>query len=818
MKKNNNKHRPHLSSFLPTILLVFLAFEVALVLRGPLSIWENAYSDLMMRWRRHLKSNSSSIAHPDVTFLAIDAVTQDKLGRFGSGDWQTRSPFFMQLAFFRSYATPSVLAYDIVIEDPLGQLGRKKERVTESEILIRQIISELNHVIKSPGLMINPVVLDGLNRLSLEQANDRLAHALALYWAKTKTRPVLGCYFRGGVFGGGYVTEWTERDIIGNSDEGDEDSGERIPYLKDLAIPDESVEMADSSVYRFAVNAKLPAQELLDYCHLGAANGGPDADGVYRRVPLVAGFTYRNPVSNQKKQVMVPTLSLLSSLLHLGVVPPFKPEQIKVRLGSYITVRPPEKPKMRIPIDKEGRMLLNYNASLSDFNTINFFASAPPENLNKEIAENHASKIRQYLEGKLVVVGVASAGIDDGVTPLVSSTPLVAVHLTAIDNILSGRMLTPLSERAKTLIMLGLCILFAVIATLEKTARIGPAAMLFLALYLALVFTLLMADIAVLPAVKPVVMVLSGTLMLLTYRFFVEERARRKIRGMFSTMVSDRVLAYLEENPGSFSLRGHQVEATMMFVDIDGFTSISEPLEPQRLTLLLNQFFTPITNNILDNGGYLDKYIGDGIMAVWGAPFPDPDHAGKTCASALEQIALLRSLNPQLKNQFGVELNTRVGINSGLVAAGNMGSDKKFQYTVMGDAVNFAARLEPINKDFGTRIIIGENTNSLIKTSFLTRRLSRIRVFGKSESAVVYELMAHKNNAGEDLVKLAFRYELALEEFWHRRWDECLRILSEDGLADTDKASSFLAKQAALFKIEPPDTNWNGEYIRQSKS
>jgi len=301
-------------------------------------------------------------------------------------------------------------------------------------------------------------------------------------------------------------------------------------------------------------------------------------------------------------------------------------------------------------------------------------------------------------------------------------------------------------------------------------------------------------------------------------KFWQEELQKKRVRDMFGTMVSQDVLHYLENNPESFSLSGQKAEATMFFADVAGFTTISESLEPEKLSELLNQYLSPMTEIIMNHGGYVDKYEGDLIMAEWGVPYAMADHATQACLAAIEQQEKLNELRPILKKEFGHDLYARMGINSGSVTAGNMGSDKRFQYTVMGDAVNQAARFEPTNKDYGTTIIMGETTYLQAKDAIEARLLDLIIVKGKTQPIKIYELLARKGSLSQTKQDVVRFYNQALELHWARRWDDAIESVEKALALDADDGpSSKLKERVAWYKDNPPAESWAGEYVRTTK-
>ena len=299
--------------------------------------------------------------------------------------------------------------------------------------------------------------------------------------------------------------------------------------------------------------------------------------------------------------------------------------------------------------------------------------------------------------------------------------------------------------------------------------------------------------------------------------FYRQEAARRDVvRSMFSTMVSPQVLRMMEDHPETFELRGEKREATMFFSDVAGFTAISEKLGPAELAGLLNRYLTPMTEIILAHDGYLDKYSGDGIMAVWGVPYPDAAHAAKACRAAWGQQERLRGLARDIEAETGVMLAVRMGLNSGTVSAGNMGSTRKFQYTVMGDAVNLAARLEPANKDYGTGIILGEATRRMLGPEFLVRKLDRLVVKGKTGAVDIFELLGVD---GGPLPAWVAVYEEGLEKMRMRDWNGAGQAFARcrDLRPGGDAASETMLARVGRLRTDPPGPDWNGENIRTGK-
>jgi adenylate cyclase len=231
-------------------------------------------------------------------------------------------------------------------------------------------------------------------------------------------------------------------------------------------------------------------------------------------------------------------------------------------------------------------------------------------------------------------------------------------------------------------------------------------------------------------------------LTIVVYREMTESRDKRRIRSMFGTYVSPRVVDQILDNPPE--LGGVDKDITVFFSDIRGFTTLSESMSPQELVAILNRYLTAMTDIILKYEGTLDKYEGDAIMCFWGAPLPQEDHALRACRCAVEQIAALRELNRELP--MDISLDIGIGINSGRMTVGNMGSMQRMDYTLIGDNVNLGARLEGTNKQYKTNIIISENTFGLVKDQVIARELDNIRVKGKNKPVLIYELLDFVGN------------------------------------------------------------------------
>jgi adenylate cyclase len=303
-----------------------------------------------------------------------------------------------------------------------------------------------------------------------------------------------------------------------------------------------------------------------------------------------------------------------------------------------------------------------------------------------------------------------------------------------------------------------------------------------------------------------------------SFRVFHEEREKRKIRKTFSQYLSPGVIELIEKDPQKYIRPGGEVrDLTVMFADIRDFTALSEGLTPDDLVLLLNQYLSAMTEILFRNLGTLDKYIGDAIMAFWGSPYPQMDHADCACRCALEMIAGLEELNRKWAEQGRRQIAIGIGLNSGPMNVGNMGSDKRLAWTVMGDNVNLASRLEGMTKQYRSRVIISESTYEQVARQFVAREVDRIRVKGKKQPVVIYELLAPISERQAHSALLT-QFNAALDVYRRQHWREASGKFGEL-LAEypDDGPTQVLLQRCLEFMEEAPEPDWDGVYVMKSK-
>jgi adenylate cyclase len=303
-----------------------------------------------------------------------------------------------------------------------------------------------------------------------------------------------------------------------------------------------------------------------------------------------------------------------------------------------------------------------------------------------------------------------------------------------------------------------------------------------------------------------------------SFRMIFEEREKRKVRKTFERYVSPGVIALIEKDPKKyFKQGGESKELTVMFSDIRSFTTIAEGLTPDGLVRLLNEYLGEMTDILFRRWGTLDKYIGDAIMGFWGSPYPQEDHAIRACACALEMRARLQELNMKWELEGQKPLAIGVGINSGEVNVGNMGSSKRFAWTVMGDNVNLASRLEGITKDYHVQCVVSESTYRVTKDHYAFREIDRIRVKGKSLPVTIYELLDWGRNESLYTERIV-RFSEAVTAYRRQQWDEAIELFEKIRVKfpDDGPAETFI-KRSHEFMEAPPEPDWDGVYAMKTK-
>ena len=318
-------------------------------------------------------------------------------------------------------------------------------------------------------------------------------------------------------------------------------------------------------------------------------------------------------------------------------------------------------------------------------------------------------------------------------------------------------------------------------------------------------------------------MTLTGNVLLVSlYRALVEEKEKRKVRTAFGQYLSPEVIRRLLVNPRLVEPK--KTAITVMFSDIRGFTTISEKLDAQELALFLNQYLSDMTRIVFNHHGTLDKYIGDAVMAFWGAPFEEAGHAARACNTALEMMKRVRELQKQWEAQGKPSLEIGIGLNTGVASVGNMGSSLRYGYTALGDAVNLSSRLEGLNKDYGTHIIANETTyHSAKDDGFIFRELDLMRVKGKLQPVTIYQLLGRQTDFANDGTAESVRLQVemfahARELYRQRRWEGAQNAFQEFlDMWPNDGPSLVYLERCKEYLVTEPPADWDGVFVMTHK-
>lgn len=438
--------------------------------------------------------------------------------------------------------------------------------------------------------------------------------------------------------------------------------------------------------------------------------------------------------------------------------------------------------------------------------------------------------------GKLVLIGTSATGLFDvKSTPVEPVMPGVELHAQALENILSKTSLKRPAYAIGAELCLALAVALAFIVFVPIVGAITAALLgaAITALVSGLAWYLFTQQGVLLDVVYPLLGGLAVFATMVFVNYFREEAQRRQIRSAFSQYISPDLVEQVAQEPDRLVLGGETRDLTILFSDVRGFTSISESYKsnPQGLTSLLNRLLTPLSHAVMETGGTIDKYMGDAIMAFWNAPLNNKTHARNACTAALKMMANLDRVNSERKQEAKesgeayTPLRIGIGINTGDCVVGNMGSDMRFDYSVLGDAVNLASRLEGQSENFGVPIILGSSTADLVRDDFAVLELDRLRVKGKTEPETVYCLVGEKTLIGDKAFEQA-RDKLAelLKAYRARKWTAASKALTalrklKLGPLGIDLSSllDLYAERIREFRKSPPPKDWDGVFTLQTK-
>ena len=532
-----------------------------------------------------------------------------------------------------------------------------------------------------------------------------------------------------------------------------------------------------------------------------SGNGGfitvmPDADGVIRRVPLLArhrGQLYASlALETARVYLFAPQIGIATAQVGNG------------RVVEHLSLARDQ----RIHTDAGGQVLVPYRGPAGSFD----YLSAT------DLLSGDFDPAR--VENRIVLLGATAMALADvKPTPVQNVYPGVEIHASILAGLLEGDFpyQPDWASGANVFIIMGVGTLLALLLPFLGPVWILLISALVLSGFIAGNFWLWSEHRLALATTTPTLAIAAIMLFNLSYGFLGEARRRRQLKGMFGQYVPPQLVEEMSRNPGQFHAEGESREMSVLFADIRNFTTISESLGAGELKDLLNRFFTPMTETIFHHRGTIDKYVGDMIMAFWGAPLHDAQHADHAIQGALGMLAAADRLREQFLAEGLPEVNIGIGINSGVMNVGDMGSEYRRAYTVLGDAVNLASRLEGVTKYYGVRLVVGERTRELAP-AFVYRTLDRVRVKGKQQGVTVYEPLGQLSELTPATDAWLQRHHAALEAFWNQDWEAAGRGFRELAAERPQDRlySLYLERIEQLRRRElPPD--WDGVFERREK-
>lgn len=524
----------------------------------------------------------------------------------------------------------------------------------------------------------------------------------------------------------------------------------------------------------------------------GFFNTSPDQDGILRATPLLL-------IWNKK---IYPNLSLATLLSALGN------PQVAIRITSggieNMRIGP-----STIPLDENGRFYVHYRGEGNQFKTISAALfledKIPPKSL----------------QGKIAIVGTSAAGLKDlKATPLDAALMGAQIHTTVIDNILKGDFIT----RPDWIQGFELCVIFVFgILTTVTIVWARPwmtlvfSAVLCVMIWQFSIYVFQEKQIFLSPLFSFIILGLNFSVLSL-FKFYFSEKDRIFLKKAFSNYVADDLVEDIVKNPDLLKLGGQVKTASVLFCDLKNFTNISEKRTPQEVVEIMSQYFEEMTQYVFKYKGALKDYIGDELMALFGAPLLEKEHAVNACRAALDMQRFLARLR-QGDHPSLPPLYARVGVNTGEMLIGNIGSKYRFSYGIMGDNVNLGSRLEGLNKIYGTQIIIGQNTAQSAKDHFIIRKLGAVKVKGKQNPEKVYELIADKDQILEDNHKASIDcYNKGYAYYLKQEWSKAIEMFEKGhDLWPHDLSFTVMIQRCGMYKRLPYMENFDGIFIERRK-
>ncbi len=670
------------------------------------------------------------------------------------------------------------------IADLVNRLSAKGSRVIVFDIgffepesaFITNIIEDIEKAAKTAG-QDNNRFLSYLEKLKYQKDNDRI---LAEAIRNSKADVVLGFFFQINPEDAAHISE-DEINLHERHISGAEYTMTRLTSGQaDFALMTKAV--APQSNIRLITESTPLA---------GFFNKLTDPDGVVRRIPLAIRF----------KEGFYAPLSLKAVSAYLDA-------PLSISIGD-VGVSGINVGDLSVPVDDRGEIIINYRGPEHTFPHIS------------AIDILHDRTPAEALRDKIVLIGATAIGIhDECVTPLAKVFPGPEVHLNIIDSILAEDFI--FHPVWATLFDLLIIIfgggLLALLLSRAGAFAGGVAAAVLFGGYIWLCYYFFSYMGWMLNMVYPLSVFLAIYVAVTSYKYFSEEGQKKFIREAFSKYLAPEVVDQLIASPHKLVLGGERREITAFFSDVQGFTGISEKLAPEELVDLLNEFLTEITDIIMKYKGGVDKFEGDAAIAFFGAPNELENHAEAACLACIDIQERMKELREQWRQKGKPELKVRVGLFSGPAVVGNMGSRNRMDYTMMGDTVNTAARLEGVNKKYGTYTMIGETTYQAAAESIAVRKLDAVKVVGKARPIVIYEVLGRIGTISRTLADTVAYYEKGLDEYTRRNWAEAIVFFQRAlDVIPGDGPSLTMINRCMAYMENPPNDTWDGSFSMDTK-
>lgn len=522
----------------------------------------------------------------------------------------------------------------------------------------------------------------------------------------------------------------------------------------------------------------------------GFVNSVPDGDGVIRSAELLLDFNGH----------YYPSLALSVVLKLLSI----EQDGVNFDAAEGLVLTGGLEEEFAIPLNSEGRLKIDYLGPFRTFRYISFY-----DVLKGRVPSG-------YFAGKVVFVGSSAPGMADlKSVPVQRKYPGVEIHATILADILNGWFIRDLRATYKYLVFFTVCIAAFFIGLKLKTWQSIPLSFLVSMAYLVAGFQIFALKGVLIEMIRPGAGYFFSFLSAIMYKYIVVERDRRFISTAFSHFVDKEVIKEITANPSKLKLGGERREVTVVFSDIRDFTSISELMKPEELAEFLNVHLTAMTDIVFKYGGLLDKYIGDAVVAIFGAPVQRDNHAEMAATAAIEMIRKVAEIRTQFAGTPMENLTIGVGVNTGTVSVGNMGSAYRFEYTAIGDEMNLGSRLEGLNKVYGTRIIISQSTARKLNADFRVRELDFVQVKGKRDPVGICELIDPAIELNQGFISA---YQRGLMAYCGGQWDDAERGFNEALVCDPeDKPCSIMLGRIKVLKENPPGGDWVGVWKYESK-